>query len=345
MQINSETNFSRKIHRKILNLLCRLIRCRLSFMSFSKQFTVLEKEIKDRKLTVDWWLVDLLNEFCLIGEEYDGFPLMYEAEFEADVRKTMTLLDRMRGAFSGCTFYGLSTNNSCEKEELSRILCIPLYGVVTSESRRVITPVNEHVQIVNHLPSKRYDIDSSDKQVADLADTLTLQFLNSISAVFFAHVVFHLTDLDSYERMTKDHLKEAAVDGIVSVRKLFPKRTEDVDVLECYVRLAMSLACNDDDDIQNLNRFCEECKNVYLPIVKAIYLSMRYINRKEMDIVNVLENIVKDNNAASLTGAILGGAMDYYVLETLHKYDMYDKKNYFKALSLADELFRGDKQR
>jgi hypothetical protein len=44
-------------------------------MSFSKQFTVLEKEIKDRKLTVDWWLVDLLNEFCLIGEEYDGFLL------------------------------------------------------------------------------------------------------------------------------------------------------------------------------------------------------------------------------------------------------------------------------
>ena len=178
----------------------------------------------------------------------------------------------MRGAFSGCTFYGLSTNNSCEKEELSRILCIPLYGVVTSESRRVITPVNEHVQIVNHLPSKRYDIDSSDKQVADLADTLTLQFLNSISAVFFAHVVYHLTDLDSYERMTKDHLKEAAVDGIVSVRKLFPKRTEDVDVLECYVRLAMSLACNDDDDIQNLNRFCEVCKNVYLPIALFVLL-------------------------------------------------------------------------
>ena len=149
--------------------MCRLTGCEMSFETFNKRLTVLDGRITERKTGVEWWLVSLLHKFRVVDEEFDGYTMLTPMEFCGAVTKVVTVLNRIRGALVFCTLNGALVNRKCETDKIVRLLCVPLYGVVKSEPKKMVTPVSTYASIINYVPSGRYDISTSDAKVAALA--------------------------------------------------------------------------------------------------------------------------------------------------------------------------------
>ena len=176
------------------------------------------------------------------------------------------------------------------------------------------------------------DIESLDKEAAQLAAITHGHSLGYMPAAVLCHIIHRIVFPDGARRS----LKEIVIEAKETTEKLFAG-DKHLPVLSKLVDLAMELSENTASDLSNIHRLGEGWV-AEEALVIAIYCALKYQNDFSKCIIASVNHKGDSDSTGAIAGNILGAWVGYDRIEEKWKTDLELKDT---ILEVADDLWSG----